>query len=60
MMGTRWPKEEYEQYEPKELRQQASGSKAPPTYQRPFKEGSHLTCRHGRFWRSCQRCRLEK
>ena len=42
MMGTRWPKEEYEQYEPKELRQQASGSKARPTHQQPFKEGSHF------------------
>lgn len=24
----------------------------------PFKEGSHLTCPHGRYWASCNRCRL--
>jgi hypothetical protein len=24
----------------------------------PLKELSHLTCRHGRFWRSCDRCML--
>lgn len=24
----------------------------------PFKVGSHLTCRHGRFWSSCKQCRL--
>lgn len=26
----------------------------------PFKEGSHLTCPHGRFWASCQRCRTPR
>lgn len=41
------------------VRPQASGAKALPS-PKPLKEGSHLTCRHGRFWRSCQRCRIEK
>jgi hypothetical protein len=40
------------------LRPQASGAKA---VLRPvqFKEGSHLTCLHGRFWQSCTRCRYD-
>jgi hypothetical protein len=37
----------------------ATGAKAAPT-KLSFKEGSHLTCRHGRFWRSCRRCPVEK
>jgi hypothetical protein len=24
----------------------------------PLKQLSHLTCKHGRFWRSCDRCML--
>jgi len=36
----------------------ASGLKQPPP--RPFKEGSELTCVHGRYAPSCRRCRLEK
>jgi len=37
----------------------ASGAKMPPTAP-PFKAGSHLTCKHGRYAPECKRCRFEK
>ena len=27
---------------------------------KPFRDERNLTCPHGRFWRSCQRCRLPR
>lgn len=37
----------------------SSGRITSPRQVAPFKGGTRLTCQHGRYWASCQRCQLQ-